>query len=77
MFHDSPVEWVLMDVQMEGMSGIDATKELKQRYPETHVVIVTRYDDEELKKIALDAGATGFITKNNLTTLSASFDIPN
>lgn len=77
VFREHPVEWVLMDVQMAGMSGIDATRELTREYPDARVVIVTRYDDDELRKTALEAGAKGFVTKTNLTSLSASIDSMN
>ncbi len=54
---------------MEGMNGIQATKELKEAFPETNVVIVTRYDDPDLRDAAKEAGACGYVVKSNLMDL--------
>lgn len=66
----SPTEWVFMDIQMEGMNGIRTTKELKQLFPNANVVIVTRYDDKDLRTAAKEAGACGYVLKENLTELN-------
>ena len=58
-------DWVLMDIRMEGMNGIAATREIKAVYPEARIVIVTGYDDAELRAAAARAGACGYVVKGD------------
>jgi len=56
---------VLMDVSMpHGMDGLAATAELKQRLPETNILILTMHDDDEYLFRAIQIGASGYILKN-------------
>ncbi len=56
---------VLMDIVFKGrMSGIDATRKIKEISPSTKVVIMTAYDDERLLVEAVEAGASGFLGKD-------------
>ncbi len=61
--------WVLMDVEMKGMSGLKATRLIKDKYPEARVIIVTQYDDHDLCAKAGEAGACAFILKDNIADL--------
>jgi DNA-binding NarL/FixJ family response regulator len=54
---------VLMDLQMPGMSGIDATRRLVERAPDTRVVILTATEDEASVTEAIRAGAFGYLLK--------------
>lgn len=54
---------VLMDVAMPGMSGLDATRELKARWPELPVVMLTMHEREDYIFEALRAGASGYVLK--------------
>ncbi|MBA7713195.1 Protein-glutamate methylesterase/protein-glutamine glutaminase [subsurface metagenome] len=54
---------VLMDIVMPVMSGLEATKRIVQEYPQTRVLILTQYDEEENMFVAKQAGAHGFIPK--------------
>jgi len=54
---------VLMDIRLPGDSGLEATRQLTARYPETKVVMLTSYADEELVIGAVRAGAVGYILK--------------
>ena len=54
---------VLMDIVMPVMSGLEATKRITQECPETKVLILTQYDEEENMFVAKQAGAQGFIPK--------------
>jgi DNA-binding NarL/FixJ family response regulator len=54
---------VLMDINLPGISGIDATARLKQLCPQTQVVMVTVYEDTESIFRALKAGACGYLLK--------------
>jgi DNA-binding NarL/FixJ family response regulator len=54
----------LVDIGLPGISGIDGTRILKQRYPAVQVIILTVYDDDERIFQALCAGAFGYLLKN-------------
>ena len=54
---------VLMDINIPGMDGIDCTAQLKAICPETQVIIVTVYEDNESIFRALQAGACGYMLK--------------
>lgn len=55
---------VLMDLRMPVMDGVAATASLRDRLPETRVVVLTTYADEESVLGALEAGAVGYLTKD-------------
>ncbi|HEY6694008.1 MAG TPA: response regulator transcription factor [Solirubrobacteraceae bacterium] len=55
---------VLMDLEMPGMDGIQATRELLARRPATAVVVLTSFSDRERILAALDAGAVGYLLKD-------------
>ena len=55
---------VLMDLVMPEMDGAAATKELRARCPETQVIALTSFKEDELVKGALQAGAIGYLLKN-------------
>ena len=54
---------VLMDIVMPVMSGLEATKRISREYPQTKILILTQYDEEENMAVAKQAGAYGFIPK--------------
>jgi len=53
----------LMDIVMPVMSGLEATKQISKNNPDTKVLILTQFDDEENMFVAKQAGAQGFIPK--------------
>ena len=63
---------VLMDVRMPRMDGLAATRQIREFHPGARVVIVTDYDDEDLRKAAMEAGARGYVLKQNLPPTSAA-----
>ena len=54
---------VVMDVRLPGRSGIDATRDIVEALPETKVIILTSYADDDLLMDAVAAGATGYVLK--------------
>lgn len=58
------VDVVLMDVRMPGMDGIAATAEVLRASPATRVLILTTFDLDEYVFAAIQAGASGFLTKD-------------
>ncbi len=57
---------VLMDIAMPGMNGLDATRIIRNQFPETHVLILTQHEDPQYVVPLLQAGASGFVTKRAL-----------
>lgn len=54
---------VLMDIRLPGVSGIDACEEVIKQHPETRVVMLTSYAEDEMLFSAIRAGASGYILK--------------
>jgi DNA-binding NarL/FixJ family response regulator len=54
---------VFMDVEMPGMGGIQAIRRIKDKDPSTAVLVLSAHDDDLVKGRALEAGASGFLSK--------------
>jgi DNA-binding NarL/FixJ family response regulator len=54
---------VLMDIRLPGASGIDACEEIIKNYPDTRVIMLTSYAEDEMLFSAIRAGASGYILK--------------
>ena len=54
---------VLMDINMPGIGGLEATRKLLQRKPQLKIIVVTMHDDDLFPQRFLKAGALGYITK--------------
>jgi DNA-binding NarL/FixJ family response regulator len=55
---------VLMDLRMPIMNGIQATRKLRQQFPQVKVLVLTTYDDDEWVFDAIRAGAAGYLLKD-------------
>ncbi len=60
---DNP-DVILLDVELPGISGIDALPKLKKLVPDVHILILTVYEQDMLIFRALGNGASGYLTKN-------------
>lgn len=60
---NSQPDVVLMDIDMPGMSGIEAVKEIRKVWPSLHILMQTVFEDEARITASISAGADGYILK--------------
>ncbi len=68
-YQDCKPDVVLMDIRMPGTDGFQATREIVHAFSQARVLIVTDYDEDSLRSEAMQAGALGYVCKQNLLTL--------
>ena len=61
------VDIILMDISMPGKGGIESTSLIKKRYPQTKVLILSMHDSAVMIRKAKNAGASGFVLKNEIS----------
>ncbi len=59
-------DWVLMDIGMKNVDGITATRQITTAHPQARILIVTDYNDDDLRRAAFKAGACQYVVKENL-----------
>jgi len=64
LFERHKPDLVLMDLNMPGVNGIQATRQIRNKYPDALVLALTTYDAEEWVFDAIRAGATGYLLKD-------------
>lgn len=69
LYADRKPDLVIMDIRMERMDGIAATRVIRAHSPDARVVVVTHYDDSDLRDAARKAGAIGYVLKDDLSAL--------
>ncbi|RPI20743.1 MAG: DNA-binding response regulator, partial [Chloroflexota bacterium] len=56
---------VLMDLKMPGVNGIQATRQIREQFPEVKVLVLTTYDFDEWVFDAIRSGASGYLLKDS------------
>lgn len=67
--HDFKPDCVTVDVSMPGRCAFETMRAIRKAHPGARVVCVTSHDHADLRRAAFDAGAAGFVAKENLTDL--------
>jgi len=62
-------DWVVMDVRMQRVGGIAATKLLKAAYPSARVLMLSKHRDADIQAAAREAGACGYLVKDDLNAV--------
>jgi|TARA_B110000003_G_scaffold48806_2_gene47447 DNA-binding NarL/FixJ family response regulator len=60
------VDVVVMDLSMPGKGGIESTRQIKKQFPKINILILSMHDNSTMAKKVMDAGATGYILKNDI-----------
>jgi DNA-binding NarL/FixJ family response regulator len=60
------LDLVLVNLELPGANGIEATRVLRERFPRCRVVVMSVNDSAALRTAALEAGATAFVSKREL-----------
>ena len=62
-------DWTTMDLRMRHVDGLAATRQIKARFPEARILMLTQHGNEALRVAAQEAGACAYILKENLVNL--------
>ena len=65
-FTHQSVDVIIMDINLPGMSGIECVRQIKDKHPETQILMFTIFEDNERIFEALRAGANGYLVKRTL-----------
>ena len=55
---------IVMDISMPRMNGVEATRQIKTELPSVRVVVLSMYQDKQIARIMIEAGAEAFLTKS-------------
>lgn len=65
ILEDNNVDVILMDINMPVMDGIETTKQVREKYPETKIIALTMLEQASFIQLMLKSGASGFLLKNS------------
>jgi DNA-binding NarL/FixJ family response regulator len=64
-------DWVLMDIEMEPIDGLTASKKILASHPAAKIIVVTAFDDAGYRKAAHEVGTLAFVSKDHLQDIPA------
>lgn len=64
LLSDTPVDIVLLDVRMPGMSGLEALERIRPEFPQVRVIVLSMHDQPAYVRRAIELGASGYLLKN-------------
>lgn len=66
MFSALNPDWVLMDIKLPSIDGLEATRLIREKNPDAKIIILTQYNDTEYREVATKVGASNFFLKENV-----------
>lgn len=70
LFEREHPDWVIMDLRMPGIGGLEATRRIVESDPTAKVVIISQFTEPDCRDQAYQAGAISFLGKENLSQLA-------
>jgi len=70
IYPDFQPDWVLMDINLPVLDGLQAAERICQTYQDARIIMVTTYDDVEYRDAASKAGACAYVLKEDLEQLT-------
>jgi DNA-binding NarL/FixJ family response regulator len=58
---------IVMDVSMPQLDGLQATRQIRKKLPQTKILILSQHDSSHMLSAALEAGANGYVTKSQVS----------
>jgi two-component system, NarL family, invasion response regulator UvrY len=76
---EKEVDVIVMDLSMAGKGGIESTRQIKKHYSKIKILILSMHDNSTMAKKVMDAGATGYILKNDIADdlINAIYSVSN
>ena len=71
MYEEHQPDIVVMDIRIKPLNGIKTTQLLKNLHPKARVIMLTSHNEPEYREAARQAGASGYVLKDNLPILKA------
>jgi len=73
------VDVIVMDLSMPGKGGIESTRQIKKQFPKINILILSMHDNSTMARKVIDAGATGYILKNDIADdlINAIYSVSN
>ena len=68
-YDDLRPDWVLMDINMQPVDGLTATRTILEKHPEAKIIVISQYQDARTRDTALAIGAYAFVGKEDLMSL--------
>jgi two-component system chemotaxis response regulator CheY len=68
-YRENRPDVVLMDLKLQTMDGLTATRQIRSSYPDARIVMVSQWDDAALRNEASSAGADNYVAKSDLLPL--------
>jgi len=68
-YNENHPDWVVMDIKMKRMDGIEATSKIVAAVPGAKIIVISQFNDESTIAAAKHAGAIEFISKENLSNV--------
>ena len=69
LYEQTHPDWVLMDIQMEPVDGLAATRTILAAHPDAKIIILTNYDDAGYRRAAAAMGTRAFVLKEHLNEI--------